>query len=53
VFVKQMGEIWAKADNSYETDHRHGGHPYDWPDDLQIREMPRICSGQPELDPWP
>ena len=50
VFVKQLGQLWARA---HETDHPHGGHPYDWPEDLQIREMPRLFTGQPEHDPWP
>ncbi len=50
VFVKQLGELWARA---HETDHPHGGHPYDWPEDLQIREMPRVFPGQPEHDQWP
>jgi protein gp37 len=50
VFVKQLGELWAR---DHETDHQHGGHPYDWPEDLQIREMPRIYPDQPEHDPWP
>lgn len=52
VFVKQLGEIWA-SDPDNDTDTRHGGHPYDWPDDLQIREMPWIYPDQPEFDPWP
>lgn len=50
VFVKQLGQGWA---SNNETDHRHGGHPYDWPEDLQIREVPSIYPDQPELDPWP
>lgn len=50
VFVKQLGQLWV---SNNETDHRHGGHPYDWPGELQIREVPRIYPDQPELDPWP
>lgn len=37
VFVKQLGEIWARQTGS---SHRHGGRIDDWPEHLQIREMP-------------
>lgn len=38
VFVKQLGEHWAKARGAK---HRKGGDPEEWPADLRIREMPR------------
>lgn len=37
VFVKQLGEVWARE---YGSD-RHGARMYEWPERLRIREMPR------------
>lgn len=50
VFVKQLGEIWAEKNDS---DHTHGANMFEWPLDIQIREMPMIYPGQPELDVLP
>ncbi len=39
VFVKQMGERWARATSTHGKD-AHGGTPELWPEDLRVREMP-------------
>lgn len=39
VFVKQLGEVWAKQAGA---SHHKGGNPADWPEDLQVREMPQV-----------
>lgn len=49
-FVKQLGERWA---NQSDADHSHGGDIFEWPQDLQIREMPQLYPGQPDLDTLP
>lgn len=41
-FMKQMGSCWA-------TDHGHrgkGGEPGQWPEELRVRDMPRVYRGQ-------
>jgi protein gp37 len=39
VFVKQLGERWARESGTYKQD-GHGGTPEPWPEDLRVREMP-------------
>lgn len=39
VFVKQMGERWARDTGTHKQD-SHGGTPELWPEDLRVREMP-------------
>lgn len=50
-FVKQLGEIWAMKDE--QAEHSHGGDIFEWPAELQVREVPEIYPGQPELDTLP
>jgi len=45
-FVKQMGEIWATKNDASD---RHGGHILDWPQDLRVREVPKVVPNQPSL----
>ncbi|WP_259058227.1 phage Gp37/Gp68 family protein [Salinibacter ruber] len=49
-FVKQLGEIWAEKNDS---EHQHGANIFEWPPNLQVREMPMIYPDQPELDTLP
>lgn len=49
-FVKQLGQKWAEH---READHGHGGNIFEWPTALQVREVPEIYPGQPELDTLP
>lgn len=37
VFVKQMGQVWARANGAKE---RHGGEMSEWPEALRVREWP-------------
>jgi protein gp37 len=37
VFVKQLGSVWARANNATDT---KGGKPDDWPAELRVREYP-------------
>lgn len=39
VFVKQLGERWARESGTYKQD-SHGGTPELWPEDLRVRQMP-------------
>lgn len=39
VFVKQMGEVWAKANRARD---RKGGSPSEWPEGLRLREWPKV-----------
>ena len=42
IFVKQLGQKWARG-NGYRSKGRlHGQDPATWPADLRIREMPKI-----------
>jgi protein gp37 len=41
VFVKQLGERWARESGTYKQD-SHGGTPELWPEDLRVREMPEM-----------
>lgn len=41
VFVKQMGERWARETGTHGQD-AHGGTPELWPEDLRVREMPTV-----------
>lgn len=45
VFVKQMGERWARETGTHRLD-AHGGTPELWPEDLRVREMP-VLRGEP------
>lgn len=49
-FVKQLGQIWA---DEHEASDTHGGYIFDWPKELQIREVPRIYPDQPDLSTLP
>lgn len=44
VFVKQMGERWARETGTYGQD-SHGGTPELWPEELRVREMPSEKGG--------
>lgn len=37
IFVKQLGSLWARENNALD---RKGGKPFEWPEDLRIREYP-------------
>lgn len=39
-FVKQMGSVWARENGGPSA----GGDPSYWPEDLRIREFPRVVS---------
>lgn len=38
-FVKQLGSVWARANNATDT---KGGNPADWPTNLRVREYPAV-----------
>lgn len=47
VFVKQLGSVWAKKNNSLTS---KGENPDEWPEDLRIREFPGTVCNMAEFD---
>lgn len=45
-FVKQLGTLWAEKRGSAAS---KGGRIEEWPEDIQVREVPLLYDGQPRL----
>lgn len=54
IFIKQLGERWAREGGFVGKGLTHGGEPSLWPADLRVRQFPRSePSPTRTLDAWP